>query len=59
MDWKNLLTPKLLKSIGREIYNNTIYPAAKAYVDKTDNKWDDKMLEFLDGFIDDALEEKA
>jgi len=58
MDLKKLFTPELIRNLGRTLYDGIIYPLAKAYVEKTESSWDDRMLLFLDGFVDDLLKEK-
>ena len=37
------------------LYKKLIRPQLKKYVEKTDNDWDDKALEFLDTVIDIVL----
>ena len=58
MALKDYLSWESLKPIVRAFYDNTVYPAAKKYVEKTENTYDDVALKFLDDLIDDLLEDK-
>jgi len=55
MNWKEILTEKVVKKIARVVYDEVIFKMAEAYVQKTDNTWDDQVLKFLDDFVDDML----
>ncbi len=55
---KKYFTLELLKKIGRILYDDVIYPVAKAYVEKTTNKYDDQALEFLTDLADEHLAPK-
>lgn len=51
----------LIKTITIMVLDRVLFPMAQEYVKKTDNKWDDKVLEFLEElqiFIVDELDAK-
>lgn len=56
MDIKKYVTKTFIKKISQDIYDGLVYPIAQAYVAKTDNKWDDQALLFLNGMVTDFLE---
>lgn len=55
---KKYLTEKFWKGLGMYMYKELIYKMADEYVKKTDNKYDDAALVFLDDLIKDALKEE-
>ena len=55
MDLSKYLNMDIVKKVVREFYVSAIYPAAKEYVESTENEYDDKALEFLHDFIEDFL----
>lgn len=51
----NPLIKIIAKKVIKIIYTDGLYPIAKAYVEKTDNTYDDKALEFLNEFVNDLI----
>jgi hypothetical protein len=46
----------LVKKVIKMIYSDGVYPLALEYVQKTDNDFDDKALEFLNSFVEKLLD---
>ena len=56
---KKYFTKAFFKGLAKYFYDNVLYKYAKAYVEKTDNTYDDAALLFLDDLIKDLLKEDA
>jgi hypothetical protein len=46
----------MVKGIVQLLYDEILYPAAKAFVSKTSNPYDDQALAFLDQFIKELMD---
>jgi len=55
---KEYISEKFWRGLAEYFYTEVIYPAAKKYVEKTDNSYDDSVLALVDGFVRDFLKDK-
>lgn len=54
---KQYFSKAFVKNLIKLVYHDVIEPAARDYVKKSDNKYDDAAIEFLDNFIEDLLKD--